>query len=181
MNNIDKELQVISEKELKILEFVRNNSKEFSIDPIPKMNDTFIEYKNIYESYLKLLTENENSLEALKRLIFIQWYACAEPHYLAGIFGLNKNSELRVLQYLDRVVEYKRFDLELHYMRAWYYKIADYYFIEHLGLDKKTKDFMACDSVNLIKQAKPIHQDFENRGQMGHYWISINLRKLYEK
>lgn len=121
-------------------------------------------YQEIHTAYI-----THESLEALKRAVFLQWYAAIEPSYLSGIDLLDHNDEIRTIKRLDDLIRSNTLDAELTMMLDYYYRMADWYFdgFEHM---EELKDFFRRDQpTSLVKI------ESGNRGQMGEYWSSLNL------
>lgn len=117
-----------------------------------RYNELFIAYSSI------------EGIEALKRALFLQWYAVAEPSFLTGIGILDAKCESDNFVKLNSVLKGGYYDFELLKMLRHYFAIVDYYFKDHpeveLSINLLTDDFL------------PI-QAYENRGLMGTYWRSI--------
>ena len=65
-----------------------------------QLQESFLEYKKIHQAYAEL---SNSDLEALKRGLFIQWYALTEPGYLTGIGDLDENAENQIIQALKQI------------------------------------------------------------------------------
>ncbi|WP_276499553.1 hypothetical protein [Pontibacter litorisediminis] len=175
-------LEDLSNTEFALLEQVRQ--VHALMGDKPKMVDAigvFDKYINIHKRYAELANDDN---EALKRALFLQWYAVSEPSGLTGIPGgqgpfdgekeLDKEAEERVLQLINQKIEEHQLDEELKWMLS-YYGYWDYYFEQFNNIDYiikyiKTQEYHAPENVDLKK--------FENRGQLGVYWKSILDNKL---
>ena len=138
----------------------------------------FEAYRRIHAEYARLAVEQEN-LEALKRALFLQWYAAIEPSAFTGIpetgplgtdEGLRGEAESQVLGEVDRRVREGQLDNELHWMLPLYYSIQEWYFDTREGLG----------ALNAYLPTQPqdewTRQDpsgLEGRGQMSEYLLSM--------
>lgn len=170
-------LENLSNTELALLDQVRQ--VHGSMEDKPRMVDAigiFDKYIDIHKRYAELANEDN---EALKRALFIQWYAVSEPSGLTGIPGgqgpfdgekeLDKEAEEKVLHLINQKIEERQLDEELKWMLS-YYGYWDYYFEQFNSIDNiieyiKTQEYHAPDNIDLNK--------LENRGQLGVYWKSI--------
>ncbi|MDQ3534286.1 MAG: hypothetical protein M3421_01505 [Bacteroidota bacterium] len=59
-------------------------------------------------------------IEALKRGLFIQWYALAEPNYLTGIADVDEQAESKIIHLLSEVIINGNVDEELCWMLDYY-------------------------------------------------------------
>lgn len=124
------------------------------------LHQIFVEYKCIHEQYAK---KSDEDIEALKRGLFIQWYALTEPNYLTGIAELNEKAELKIIEELKKRIDQKETDTELMSMLNYYQNwgwVFDRF--KHILGDHKTNN-----NSDIIKM------EFQERGQMGIYWKSI--------
>jgi hypothetical protein len=62
----------------------------------------FAGFADVHAGYAALVDDPDHGMEALKRALFLQWYARAEPGYITGIHRLYAESEWAVLQQLER-------------------------------------------------------------------------------
>ena len=137
-----------------------------------KLGQVFLTYKYIHQQYAEMA---EKDIEALKRALFIQWYALTEPNYLSGIDVLDKQAEIKVLFILNEKIGNNTIDPELSWMLN-YFASWEYVFDRFLTL-KNLKSF--------VENAKPDtlpdridRKKMEERGQMGQYWISLDRFKV---
>src|SRR4051794_23073956 len=72
-----------------------------TIDISKQLNEVFNEYKKVHLRYADL---SSGDIEALKRGLFIQWYALAEPSYMTGISDLYEIAEDKVIQSLNQLI-----------------------------------------------------------------------------
>ena len=161
-------LQELANKEDKLSNQVKDLYRR---SPSGDINDTlqtiFHEYRKIHQTYAKLsLTHSE----ALKRGLFIQWYALAEPNYLTGIADLDENAENKIVQSLDDRIKAGNVDGELVWM-VNYYASWDWIF-------RRLTSFKGFDSTIVNEQNNRLpdkidRDEMAQRGQMGKYWNSL--------
>jgi len=128
-------------------------------------------YKTIHQEYSQLA---KSELEALKRGLFIMWYALTEPSCYTGIVNLDTNAEYKVINALDLRFKNNKTDYELEWMIDYY---ANWHFVferftefEHLQARLAiTKKLELPLKINRIEMKK--------RGQMGYYWNSLTRFK----
>ncbi|HEV7329975.1 MAG TPA: hypothetical protein VGN63_02950 [Flavisolibacter sp.] len=131
------------------------------------LQDIFLEYRKIHQTYAVLsLTDDE----ALKRGLFIQWYALAEPNYLTGIADLDENAENKIIQSLNGRIEAGDADNELRWMLN-YYANWDWIF-ERLTSFKGFNSTIANEQNNCLPDNIDT-EEMTRRGQMGKYWNSL--------
>ena len=78
----------------------------------------FIEYQKVHQVYANLSVSN---IEALKRGLFIQWYAWSEPNYLTGIADLDENAENKIIEGVNELIDAGNADDEFIWMLNYYY------------------------------------------------------------
>ncbi|MCO4293077.1 hypothetical protein NF867_09395 [Solitalea sp. MAHUQ-68] len=127
----------------------------------------FKAYKEVHRNYANL-SDIDN--EALKRGLFIQWYAMTEPNYLTGIDALDEQAEHLIIESLNQRILNNDPDWELKWMLD-YYTSWDWIF-------DKFKDYEGLRKAIKIRQANSLPTDIDNdnmnnRGQMGKYWNSL--------
>ena len=127
----------------------------------------------IYDAWEWLFAEyvavaRQGDLEAIKRALFLAWYALAEPGELSGIGRLDPDLKMDVFATVNNLAAHDQLDDELEWMLPWYYLIAEYYL---------PRGFPAMEDVSKTDphQYKDgcLEFSFDNRGQMGKYWKSI--------
>jgi hypothetical protein len=117
-----------------------------------------------------LIDDINSGLEALKRALFIQWYAMSEPSCYTGIFDTDPDAQVKVFNRLDEMTKHAKLDFELCYMLSWYYKVTDWYFDRQKNIPYLKK------FLNETPYETPCFRmsDFDNRGQMARYWQSLS-------
>jgi len=124
-------------------------------------------YQEIYLSYNSIYIQFQN-LEALKRMIFLQWYSVSEPLALSGLVGLSNEVQKNNIKVTENLIKDNFIDKEFKIMLLHYYAVSNWYFDSFaikLSIDK-------LDLKDMSKVA--CVEDFDNRGQMGEYWKSLN-------
>lgn len=143
-------------------------------------NGTFAKNRKIHEDYLELFNSTsaeEIKYEALKRLIFLNWYSVIEPNYFTGISDLNVKVIFNSYSILNDYIKTEKLDEELNWMLKFYssWDWAILNFSEN-RLSELTK---FVKSVDTSISSYPINQlskgTMDNRGQMGLYWISMDV------
>ncbi|MDB5127440.1 hypothetical protein [Mucilaginibacter sp.] len=129
--------------------------------------EIYNKYKEIYLQYSEFYKKTHN-LEALKRIIFIQWYAVVEPMTLTGIGELDQDIEEENLRHLYNLIINKEVDKEFLTMILHYYYIGDWYFNSFCDFSE------ALNSIAKQECTSFLVSQFKDRGQMGHYWNSLN-------
>lgn len=143
------------EIDLQLLQKVKEaNKKKINLEK----TDIPASYANLFLQY-----SSNDDLESLKRALFIQWYAVAEPIEFTGIGELGLENQKKNLFKIKEIILNDSYDSELVIMFKHYYDIADWYF------DSFT-EFKSLISNMTIPYIKIIT---ENRGIMGQYWDSI--------
>ena len=125
-------------------------------------------YKKVHKYYADMADKDD---EALKRGLFIQWYAITEPGYLTGINSLDELAETKIIKVLNDKILSNTLDAELNWMLNYYVDWAYAFdrFKGYQGLDNAIKN---CKEDGLPKAIDKI--SMHTRGQMGMYWSSLN-------
>lgn len=128
-----------------------------------RQKEIFAEYKLIHQTYANLAAQD---VEALKRGLFLQWYALAEPNYLTGLLSLDKEAGNRIIEALNKQINTGQTDSELVWMLN-YYSHSDWIFEEF-------ESFKGFDAKIVNEQNDNLPKDIDRdkmreRGQMGRY------------
>jgi hypothetical protein len=129
----------------------------------------YAEYGDIHRAYVSLVDHTPSGVEALKRALFLGWYAVCEPACFTGIWNLDTSAEAAVFVHLSQRVREGLCDPDLTGMLGWYYHVAGYYFDSHLDVDVVS----LVRSFSVLEAASSARGAFEGRGQMGTYWTSL--------
>ena len=134
-----------------------------------KLNSVFASYKQVHKHYSDLAKEQD---EALKRGLFIQWYAITEPSYLTGIEELDEEAENNIIDLVEKKIQNNTLDTELKWMLN-YYTMWDYVF-ERFKNRKGLRQLIANRTDGLPLGLVIDKIAMKKRGQMGTYWNSLN-------
>jgi hypothetical protein len=159
------ELEIIEQLQIKKIHDLYTESPI-----IPQHYDRiYDEYEKIHRKYVDFAIHNSD-IEALKRAIFIQWYLVAEPDYLSGIQHLDESAELLALDELQRLASINKLDKEFIWMLRCYYEITMFFI---------PPESCYANLANYLENLPPWDPDygkkydFNNRGLMGNYWLSL--------
>jgi hypothetical protein len=133
----------------------------------------YAEAAAIHAAYVELAAPPESSLEALKRAVFLAWYAEAEPPCLTGVGDLDERAVRQAHELLAEAHEAGRSDDELAAMLGYYWGVTDWHFTA--GPVAKRLGFVATFAGHRREYPYPgfSESDHRSRGQMGHYWIAV--------
>lgn len=129
----------------------------------------FAAFDDLYRQY----TDNED-LEALKRAIFYFWFQQAEPSFLSGLGELKEETNDKVFAKLDAIAKKGEIDGELAWMLPYYYTITDWLFDDIYKSTGPLKQVLTHNGDRWQFDCDP--KAFRNRGLMGRYWSSRNLK-----
>lgn len=126
-------------------------------------------YATVHRNYVELAENGD--LEALKRAVFLQWFAVVEPPFLTGLSDLDQGSVARAMAVVDRLCAAGALDDELAWMLPYYYLIAEWAFPP----GEECPHFAAYCKTNEPKGLvqPPASTQLAGRGQMGDYWQSV--------
>ncbi|OOQ57533.1 hypothetical protein [Mucilaginibacter pedocola] len=131
-------------------------------------------YKAIHRYYLRIFYEAQDEatkLEALKRLVFLNWNLIVETDWLTGIDALDELVINEAYSILERYMEEGKFDVELSWMLS-HYAVWDYAILQYAeGKLPALTRFVETIEKNKKKFPRQLPAGtFDNRGQMGIYW-----------
>lgn len=133
-------------------------------------NDLYEQWRSVFDEYVELATSGDS--EALKRAIFFLWYETCEPYQLSGLLDLNRTKVIKTVECLNAQLGSGATDEELIWMLPYYYQISDWY----LPKEASSELILAVSKENINAWQKSLSKDnFNNRGQLGVYWQSIQL------
>ena len=127
----------------------------------------FDAYCDVHREYTMRMPDPEYGMEALKRALFIQWYACVEPACFTGIKYVNQEMSNLVFDKLDTVLLGHISDPEIRTMLRVYYRICDLYFADAMNLRGVCHCIERGPRVSVLRFKC---SQFVNRGAMGLYW-----------
>jgi hypothetical protein len=130
----------------------------------------FAAYEQIHREYVDLITPDANGLEALKRALFIQWYAWVEPAFLSGVSDVDLQATARVFDELVRLAALTEFDAELRSMASWYFIVGDHCF--PASVRPALAPLLNLEQPLQAAKVAGVHWP-SDRGQMGEYWNQI--------
>jgi len=134
-----------------------------------KLKTVFASYRVIHKQYSVLAKEQD---EALKRGLFIQWYAITEPNYLTGIEQLDAEAEKKIIDFLEDKIQSNSLDSELKWMLNYY---ANWDYVFDRFKNRKGLAELITNSTDGLPIGLVIDKVAMNkRGQMGMYWNSLN-------
>ena len=98
-------LQYLAIKEIELYKFATslNGAMEERTKHL-EQNGVFEQYKEIHKAYAEL---HKRDLEALKRGLFLTWYALVEPPCFTGVRELDMEAERKIMKTLDRRLKKK--------------------------------------------------------------------------
>jgi hypothetical protein len=131
----------------------------------------YAEYPAILGAYVELTTESEHAptqLEALKRAVFLCWYAYVALPVNTGLAELPESEVRAVMEDLEHTIVSGRADEELRAMLACYRddfgEVFDF-FGPVRSLDAFIRDISSQDARELLGRST-----WTGRGQLGMYW-----------
>jgi hypothetical protein len=163
---ITDKLNSLNQREQRLYHYILSNKGS-----IEDINNTLIinqipeEYDKIFCEYSRLAA----NLEALKRGVFLQWFAVSEPFTYTGMASLNKEAQKVNISLLSKLFSSCSVDNEFHIMLNHYYNISSWYFDSFLEF-KVTMDVIQTWE-NLSSSLK--YFSMKDRGRMGEYWESL--------
>lgn len=127
----------------------------------------FDAYARVHAAYADLAADGDT--EALKRALFLQWYAVSEPACFTGLFEMEPEAERRVLERLDHLAGADSLDAELQWMLPYYHAISDFHFDTSEGLPS-LKRWLHEHARDHFPEERVRDATLDERGQMGMYW-----------
>jgi len=144
-------------------------NKSKTLETQKELDSIYSSYRQVHLYYSDLASKED---EALKRGLFIQWYAQTEPSDLTGICEIDDQAALAIIKVLESKIKTDTLDNELNWMLN-YYANWDYVF---KGFENNTtlKTFVQNRTDKYFP--KSINRaSMSKRGQMGRYWNSLTL------
>jgi hypothetical protein len=124
---------------------------------------------HIFAKYVALARQGD--LGAIKRAPFLAWYELAEPGELSGIGGLDPDLKKDIFAIVNNLAANDQLDDELEWTLPWYCLITEYY------VPYVPRGFPALEEASRTDphqhKKRCLESSFDNRGQMGEYWKSI--------
>ncbi|WP_125932418.1 hypothetical protein [Hymenobacter glacialis] len=132
-----------------------------------RLMDIFISYRQVHIDYSDLSKQND---EALKRGLFIQWYALTEPSYLTGIENIDQDAEAIIIDTIEERICNNTLDKELKWMLNYY---ATWDFVFDRFKNRKGLAQVLANKTDYLFPTKVDRESMKKRGQMGRYWNSL--------
>lgn len=142
-------------KNIEKISRLENYIEESKIASVKNEKELMSKYNELFELY-----HSNDDLESVKRSLFLQWYAIAEPQELTGMPDFDENMQRSNLKRIGEIIKNNNYDDEMIVMLKHYYEITEWYF-SGLGI-----------ALNKINESK-FSNSYKNRGIMGVYWESI--------
>lgn len=130
--------------------------------------DSEKEWEIIFSVYFSLALVKD--YEAIKRSLFLHWYALSEPYNLTGLPDVDVNESKQILQLCNDLASANALDQEMKWMFPYYAKVSEWFF--DLGGPYKELATICTENENVWKLYLP-KANLSNRGFMGVYWSSI--------
>lgn len=140
-------------------------------DRLFTQHGVYAEYAAVFGSYARLVSEDAEGLEALKRAAFLAWYGSVEPACLTGIADLPESGVRAVLEALDLRCREPEPDAELALMVAWYAHQEPLVFEQYPGLAGIGSVAARTPVSERLGDAEPAQ--FTGRGLLGRYWSAV--------
>ena len=142
-------------------------NKEQTTELNEELKTIFASYKQVHKNYADL---SNNDYEALKRGLFIQWYACIEPSYFTGIAEIDQEAEKNIIDNIEKHIQNKTLDVELKWMLNYF---ASWDFVFARFSTRKGLVELIANRTEEFFPTKIDNEAMSTRGQMGKYWNSI--------
>ena len=166
-------IQQLADREQSLFSEVRAiYFKAASNESLARLEEIKLEYQDIHQQYADF---SISDIEALKRGLFLQWYAMSEPPWLTGIGRLNEEAQLKILETLNQLVDEDKSDFELIWMLNYYFAVNDLPFSRFKTEQRFRK--LIVEQHNYVFPENIDRTEMESRGQMGKYWNSLNRFK----
>jgi hypothetical protein len=130
------------------------------------------EYPAIVHSYIELFDDEESSLEALKRALFLVWRSAMALPMITGLAALPESTSRRVIEQLDDTVRRGADDAELRWMLAWY-RAEGSFVLELYGATARVMSIGADLDADAWRAEHFEPLTMAQRGQMGRYWAAL--------
>ncbi len=125
------------------------------------------QWRQIFEGYAALLDDPVQGAEALRRGVFLTWYAAIEPWPLTGIRDLPPHVQSAFLERVDRQLASCQVDPELRSMLRGYGPGLPFDLYPQF---RALNQFLTGISGPYSPDT-PLGQ-LQNRGALGHFWLS---------
>lgn len=144
----------------------------------PEFPIIFEDYKSLHSEYLNIYYQSNIEaikIEALKRLIFLNWYYMLEPNWITYINELDNNTMLSAYEILNNLIKAEHLDDEFKWMLSFY---SSWDFIIFQFSEDKLPELTSFvnkvdNTIFHCPKKSIIDSTMVNRGQMGIYWKSV--------
>ena len=142
-------------------------------DRVAAENWAEVELREIHHLYSALaMADSADSLEALKRGLFLTWFECAEPSYVTGIRNLDGAASVAFMDRLEEEITSMRADRELSEMLAYYAQVAKWCLDRfQMGVASRAGAGRSPSLKFLTSDVQPA--TYQDRGLMGDYFLSL--------
>jgi hypothetical protein len=140
---------------------------EEGLEQTKKLEEVFEAYMQVHRDYAKLSPDDD---EALKRGLFLQWYAATEPSHLSGISTIDPISERIIIEQIEKRIQNKSIDEELIWMLNYF---ATWSFVFEKFIDFKGLSELINNKTESLFSKTIDRNNMKTRGQMGQYWNSL--------
>jgi hypothetical protein len=138
----------------------------------------FEQYKAIHSAYWEVARQTtvfEVQQEALKRLVFLNWYSLLEPSCFTGVDELEPGAMQGAFGLLNNYLVEGKLDEEFTWMLSFY--SCWEWIILHFAEPKLPQLVAFVNAVDTsilhVPKGQLLQGAMENRGQMGRYWRSM--------
>lgn len=130
------------------------------------------EYPAILSAYVELFGDEDSSLEAIKRALFLVWRGAMFSPDVTGIAALPESTSRVVMERLDAAIRADEGDEELAWMLAWYREQGEFA-LELLGATPRVLRWEGDLEADAWRRAGITPAGMRRRGQMGVYWSQL--------
>lgn len=130
------------------------------------------EYPAILSAYVELFDDEESSLEAVKRALFLVWRGAMFSPDVTGIAAIPDSTARTVLERLDATIRGDLADEELAWMLAWY-RASGEFALELLGATPRVLRWASDVAPDAWRGIQRTSASMRRRGQLGVYWTEL--------
>ena len=136
-------------------------------------------YEAIFGAYRALADSSRASepvqAEALRRAVFLAWYACVAPPQLSGLAEFSDDQLEDAFRSAAWALENGELDPELAWMLAWYFREAPVVFTRLPGLARLVA-YCRAQPPEGWRTAGLTPERLGRRGALGRYWLGVLAR-----
>lgn len=130
------------------------------------------EYPAIVSAYVELFADQDSTLEAIKRALFLVWRSSTASPAECGIAPLPEGTLRAVIDELDSRARRDASDVELRWMLGHYHALAPT-MLELYGASDRLVMLAESASEDDWRREKVDAEAIRRRGQMGRYWSAL--------